>query len=335
MDHIKSINNDVVVDIKVEKNSHSNIRLGGGAVAGGEQQQRGECICDLIMEVPLKPELCPSYTLFGKDGDEGGWYACNTTAWHRHQKNNDNNDNTNRLSSDCLVYSLGISDDYSFDVDVYKGENCEVHGFDPTPTGLASQAAYDAIGENVHFHPVGLGLADGVVRPFMAPIRYPNPLNSFNQEEWILKRIPTIVNDLNHGDKKISYLKIDVEGAEWDAIDDIVRNDWTEFAVELHFPDPEFRISFNDTHYKIKKDKNHNTQDQVRDGITPPWVDRIKLLEKLLTVSDIWKITTHPGNHNCINVYFIRKPTTTEPSSIINVSHEKLNDLSYIGVADE
>jgi hypothetical protein len=36
---------------------------------------------------------------------------------------------------------MGVNDDWSFDKDASDVYGCEVHGFDPSPAGLASMAA--------------------------------------------------------------------------------------------------------------------------------------------------------------------------------------------------
>lgn len=57
---------------------------------------------------------------------QGGWFVCNSL----------------RAQDQCTVYSLGVNDDWSFDKEMSDGYGCEVHGFDPSPEGLASMKAY-------------------------------------------------------------------------------------------------------------------------------------------------------------------------------------------------
>lgn len=58
---------------------------------------------------------CKKRVRVGSSGD-GGWYMCEDYP----------------LPSDCIIYSIGIANDYSFDVQVSKKYGCKVYSFDPT-----------------------------------------------------------------------------------------------------------------------------------------------------------------------------------------------------------
>lgn len=49
-------------------------------------------------------------------------------------------------------------------------------------------------------------------------------LSSTNSESWIVKSIHQILIDLNHMNSIITILKVDVEGAEWDAVESMLNN---------------------------------------------------------------------------------------------------------------
>ncbi len=64
-----------------------------------------------------------------------------------------------RDMTDCLVYSFGVSKDWSFD-DAMHGAGCEVHSFDPS-IGLPDHKR----GARHWFHNWGLATSDAKVEP--------------------------------------------------------------------------------------------------------------------------------------------------------------------------
>ena len=88
----------------------------------------------LVLDV--NPTACQKEVRLGAVG-EGGWTACDTFP-----KDEDKS---------CVVYSYGIRDDYSFDVDVEK-RGCEVHGFDPS---VSLESSYNTAKRT--FHLTGIG----------------------------------------------------------------------------------------------------------------------------------------------------------------------------------
>ncbi|CAF0939114.1 unnamed protein product [Rotaria sp. Silwood1] len=92
-----------------------------------------------------------------------------------------------KLRHDCLIYSVGSSGDFSFEIEIKKViPHCEIHAFDQNPylcpTNICS------------FHQVTFG--DGI---------QPN-----SSKSWL-----TVVEALNHTNRLIDILKIDIEGGEY------------------------------------------------------------------------------------------------------------------------
>jgi len=261
----------------------------------------------VTLQIP-NVDPCPHAQRLGAEGAEGGWLVCN-------------NQRQQQKDSKCIVYSIGIKDDFSFDQAIHNSNlypsTCEVHGFDPSPYGLKSKPKYQAIGPRAHYHSMGLGTTDGVAEPGTAPFRWPGIgyMRYTNTAPWILKRIPTIMKELGHS--QVSHLKVDAEGAEWDAIPDIVAStQWTEFAVEMHFPPKEY-VLHNIKPTKDDKDGAISAQAVIvarwkdrkyqEPSARPPWLDRLRLLRELQRVADVWKIEPNPTDKHCLNVYFVRK----------------------------
>jgi len=145
----------------------------------------------------------------------------------------------------CVVYSFGLGADWSFD-NAAERYGCEVHGFDPTGelwrAGMHGEA-YSRIdyaeqypSRLKHFHNWGLGAGDCVrYPPESIPQLWPGlgdpQLSRSNEREWEMRSVNRTMHDLGHrrdGEREreresgVSILKIDVEGAEWDALNALV-----------------------------------------------------------------------------------------------------------------
>jgi len=268
-----------------------------GAQGDDSVQEQSDVPTELQMTVD--ESLCPNAARMGTQDVEGGWFTCDPEALIGGE------------GKGCVVSSFGIRGDWNFDEAMQK-KGCEVHGFEPSPDEQPkSQGAYESMG--AHFHPFGLGLADATVGPGESPFRWPgiDYLKETNTLPWTLKRLPTIMESLGHS--RLSFLKIDIEGGEWDSWMDVVNTDWDVFATELHFPPKEYFIVHKRGNDAVPATETLETT-IVRNGAyprneepaDPPWVDRIYLLRKLLAVSDVWKIEPHPDDKSCMNVYFKR-----------------------------
>ncbi|XP_071103014.1 probable methyltransferase-like protein 24 [Haliotis cracherodii] len=113
----------------------------------------------------------------------GGWDVC-VDGHYKLKKDN------------CIVYSFGIDNDFSFDDDVADTFGCEVHAFDPSMNKDDHQR-----GKLINFH--NLGLAD---------------INGNGKSSWPMKTLPVIRQDNGHAEKDIDYVKIDIEDSEWGAL---------------------------------------------------------------------------------------------------------------------
>lgn len=265
--------------------------------AGGRKKKRPASapVVDPSMEItiPLQAHLCPDTVRAGDEGD-GGWWLCGVDS---------------AMGNDCVVYSFGIRDNFSFDHYVAE-RGCTVHGFDPSPAGLDSEAEYKSItpagmGQGkALYHPYGLG-SDGTYEPGTVPFRWPGMgyLRDSNSNQWTLKTLPRIQTELKND--RITVLKVDIEGGEWDMMMDIIRADWDELCMELHFYPGYFYVFETDSGGLNIIEEHHATDQLQRPEQNVGSVSRIQLLKKLNEVADmfLWEL----NGDDCIEVYFRRK----------------------------
>lgn len=160
---------------------------------------------------------------------------------------------TNKLSSSSIIYSFGVGEDISFDLQLINEFNCQIFAFDPTPKSIefVSKNRID----NFNFYPFGLLNYDGNVTFYM-------PENSNNVScttfatssgkkiSVPVKKFETIIKSLNH--KKIALLKLDIEGSEYDVLNDILNSKVEIAQILIEFHHRFKQIGFEKTKYAIK-----------------------------------------------------------------------------------
>lgn len=150
------------------------------------------------------------------------------------------------MSRDSVVYSFGIGEDITFDIALIETYGATVHAFDPTPKSL-NWLAGQQIPEMFIAHAYGIAGQDGESR-FFPPVNQSHvsvsivPRGNDTALGMILpvKRLSTIMAELGH--THIDLLKLDIEGAEYEVIPDILRAgvDVRQLLVEFHHRFPEF-----------------------------------------------------------------------------------------------
>jgi len=227
------------------------------------------------VNLDINSAVCPNPVRLGNAG-EGGWTACDTFA----------GDN-----APCVVYSYGIRDDYSFDADVEK-RGCEVHGFDPS---VSLESSYNTPKRT--FHLTGIG-PTGSYGPGRVPFRWPGMgfLKDTNTKTWELATVSDMRKQLKHN--KLKILKIDVEGGEWSAIEDMVATGLLgnglveQLLLELHFDPDRFTVTGTASGVTIQRKGDQD-------------VDLLVTLQRLLgSGMKLWRWQWNTSNHCCIEVSF-------------------------------
>lgn len=148
--------------------------------------------------------LCRRVVRLGSLAD-GGWDMCGDFKY--------------KPRSNCLVYSFGIKDDFSFDDDCSTRYKCEVHSFDPS-TGKTDHMH----SKNVYFHNVGLSNKNNMIK-----------VKGVN---WRMRTLKTILVENGHAQETIDILKIDIEEWEWEVVPEMIQSgvlrNVRQLLIELH-----------------------------------------------------------------------------------------------------
>lgn len=152
------------------------------------------------------------------------------------------------LSETSVVYSIGVGEEISFDLELIRRFGVEVHAFDPTPRSIKWIRSQD-LPQKFVFHPYGLADYDGTCK-FLPPenpshvshsmIRHQSPWSAI---ELPVHRLVTAMKELGHS--KLDVLKMDIEGAEYLVIADMLACNLyvRQLLVEFHHRWPEVGIA--------------------------------------------------------------------------------------------
>jgi len=155
---------------------------------------------------------------------------------------------------ELVVFSFGLGEDITFDLEMTKHFECKVYGFDPTPKSIRY---IESLQFNKNFKLIKCALSDtcGVLQ-FNLPDNENlvsgslEKINSQNIIEVDSKDLQTICTELDI--EKIDILKMDIEGSEYKVIRNMIENKIfpKQLLIEYHhFFDS---ISNNDTKESIR-----------------------------------------------------------------------------------
>ncbi|KAF9550406.1 hypothetical protein EC957_000708 [Mortierella hygrophila] len=150
--------------------------------------------------------------------NDGGKWMCGMTVLESMTK-----------EDKCVIYSLGVFDDSSWEKEMIDRTNCQVYAFDASVNGISGDAAGNP---NIHFFKYFVGGKDEV-----------------DKDGTVWKTLKTIMKENGH--EWIDVLKIDIEGNEFDALNAMMDQfeilPFSQLQIEIHlFGDMEDRNLFMD-----------------------------------------------------------------------------------------
>jgi FkbM family methyltransferase len=152
-----------------------------------------------------------------------------------------------RLSAASVVYSFGVGTDISFDLGLIARFGLPLHAFDPTPQSIDWLKNQD-LPREFRFHPYGVAGFDGTCA-FLPPenrehISYSmvQRLSARQAIEAPVRRLGTIMEIFGH--ERLDLLKMDIEGAEYAVLADMLANRIVvqQLLVEFHHRWPQIGI---------------------------------------------------------------------------------------------
>jgi len=163
------------------------------------------------------------------------------------------------LNKDSIVYSFGVGEDASFDMALIEKYGLTIHAFDPTPRSI-EWVKKQNFPPNFVMHTYGIANFDGKAS------FYP-PENPEHVSHTILRRVETQNNAITvpvkslstimreFGHNHIDVLKMDVEGAEYNVIEDMKQSSIRpkQILVEFHHRFPNITVNHTKKSYATLK----------------------------------------------------------------------------------
>jgi FkbM family methyltransferase len=143
-----------------------------------------------------------------------------------------------KIDHSSTVYSFGVGMDISFDLELIALRNCKIHAFDPSADS-ADWIQTQSVDKRFCFYAYGLGGVDGELafrKPNIRGYYSPSAVFSYPGEGQNLPvyTLKTIMKKLGHS--SIDLLKIDIEGAEYLALENFLSDNIypKQLLVEFH-----------------------------------------------------------------------------------------------------
>jgi FkbM family methyltransferase len=147
------------------------------------------------------------------------------------------------IDSTSIVFSLGIANDIGFDTAMIDRFDCAIHAFDPTPRWI-KWLNEQQTPPQFHFYPCAIGGKDGTLHLYPRVRKKGNSSTSMmtlvdeggdktEAVEVIVRRIPTFMSD--NGLTHVDILKMDIEAAEYEVIDDLLNSGVQVYQLLVEF----------------------------------------------------------------------------------------------------
>ncbi|MBT8061280.1 MAG: FkbM family methyltransferase [Gammaproteobacteria bacterium] len=163
------------------------------------------------------------------------------------------------VGAGSIVYSGGVGNDIGLDVLLIQDHGARVFAFDPTPSVKVWVEGLE-LPEGLSFFPIGLAGRDGSITLYprvrrngelsdtMYTLVAEDASRAFGVEVQV-KNLPGIMAMLGH--TSIDMLKIDVEGSEYDVLDNLLTTEHRPAQLLVEF------------HHRFADIGQHRTQDMI------------------------------------------------------------------------
>ncbi|MFT5286165.1 MAG: FkbM family methyltransferase [Planctomycetota bacterium] len=157
------------------------------------------------------------------------------------------------LGVDSVVLSGGVGKEITTELELIEAFGCHIDLFDPSPTGAETMAQEDNTHPRLDFYPMGLAGQSGEVG-FSQPVNASEGSFTINHDSESVQFPCTSLSDFanQQGYQEIELIKLDIEGFEYDVIEDMLRNGppVNQFCIEFHHF--EAHISWRQTAQSLK-----------------------------------------------------------------------------------
>ena len=158
------------------------------------------------------------------------------------------------LDENSICYLAGVGLDISFDLELIDFLGCSVYAFDPTPRAV-EYIKREASGNSKYvFEPVGLWRENQKKRfyvPADSSAVSHSIVNLHGTDEYfeaVCETVPTVMARLGHD--HIDLLKLDIEGAEYDVLDEMFSAGIYPAVLCVEFDQP---CSFSKTRHFVNR----------------------------------------------------------------------------------
>lgn len=178
------------------------------------------------------------------------------------------------LDAGSIVYSCGIGRSVDFELQLVESHGFVVHAFDPTPS-TAEWIDQFGLPEQIEFHPWAVAGEDGELKMYPrlrrdgrpSDVMWTTDLRQAATEPATSFRAYTIASLMEKlGHDRIDLLKIDIEGAEYDVLAEMLRS---------HALPAQILVEFHHRFAGIGKQKTLDCLDRLRSaGYQVVWISR-------------------------------------------------------------
>jgi FkbM family methyltransferase len=179
----------------------------------------------------LKYRQSRSHALKRLGSEYGGWYVP-----------------VDRLTKDSIVYSAGVGGDTTFDEQLIEQVGCHIIGIDPTPNAVEHVTAVRGINKsfsrNFTHLEVALWCSETELHLFEPRNdgSYRGSYSAHNLQgmpNFIRVKAKRLVNIMEQcGHNRIDLLKLDIEGAEYEVLTDMIRSNISPRWLAVEFDQP-------------------------------------------------------------------------------------------------